>query len=56
VIAHGLSGGGPSAYCFAIRHPDKCMGLIASCALTGDYVHPHGEATGISAFIEKMYI
>jgi pimeloyl-ACP methyl ester carboxylesterase len=28
------SGGGPSAVCFAIRHPDRCAGLISYCSAT----------------------
>ena len=41
VICHGVSGGGPSSYQFAIRHPDKCAALIASCAISGEFDPGH---------------
>jgi len=40
VIVHGTSGGGPTAYSFAIRHPDKCAALITSCAVSGEFTYP----------------
>jgi pimeloyl-ACP methyl ester carboxylesterase len=33
----GLSGGGPSSIQFALRHPDRCRGLLMVSALTGRY-------------------
>ena len=32
-IVLGISGGGPSSYAFAQRHPDRCRGLVLCCAL-----------------------
>ena len=29
----GISGGGPSALQFAIRHPERCWGLVTVCAI-----------------------
>jgi pimeloyl-ACP methyl ester carboxylesterase len=29
----GISGGGPSALQFALRHPDRCWGLVTVCAI-----------------------
>lgn len=44
----GTSGGGPSAIQFALRHPQKCSGLVLTCAVSdtmknrrmGIYGHP----------------
>ena len=33
VVVLGISGGGPSSYAFAARHPDRCAGLVLACAL-----------------------
>ena len=33
----GFSGGGPSALQFAIRHPERCRGLIMLCAVSQHY-------------------
>ncbi len=33
----GISGGGPSALQFALRHPDRCSGLVMICALAQRY-------------------
>jgi pimeloyl-ACP methyl ester carboxylesterase len=38
VIVLGISGGGPSALQFALRHPQRCRALIALCAVTQRYV------------------
>jgi pimeloyl-ACP methyl ester carboxylesterase len=32
-VVLGISGGGPSSYAFAQRHPDRCAGLVLCCAL-----------------------
>lgn len=32
-VVLGISGGGPSAYAFGQRHPDRCRGLVLCCAL-----------------------
>jgi pimeloyl-ACP methyl ester carboxylesterase len=32
-VVLGISGGGPSSYAFAQRHPDRCRGLVLCCAL-----------------------
>ena len=32
-VAVGISGGGPSSYAFAQRHPQRCRGLVLCCAL-----------------------
>jgi len=41
----GVSGGGPSAIQFAVRHPERCQGLVLMCAVTHHYsdreVLPH---------------
>jgi pimeloyl-ACP methyl ester carboxylesterase len=34
----GASGGGPSALQFALRHPDRCRGLVLLCAVSQRYV------------------
>ncbi|MGH2478479.1 MAG: alpha/beta fold hydrolase [Ktedonobacteraceae bacterium] len=34
----GASGGGPSALQFALRHPDRCRGLILLCSVSQRYV------------------
>ncbi|MHB8383192.1 MAG: alpha/beta fold hydrolase [Candidatus Binataceae bacterium] len=34
VCVSGASGGGPSAYSFAARHPDRVWALIAECAIS----------------------
>ncbi len=36
-VAHGVSGGGPSALEFARRHPGRAAGLILECAVTRHY-------------------
>jgi pimeloyl-ACP methyl ester carboxylesterase len=33
----GISGGGPSSVQFALRHPDRCKGLVMVSALPGHY-------------------
>jgi pimeloyl-ACP methyl ester carboxylesterase len=33
----GISGGGPSALQFALRHPDRCSGLVMICGLAQRY-------------------
>jgi pimeloyl-ACP methyl ester carboxylesterase len=33
VVVLGISGGGPSSYSFAARHPDRCAGLVLACPL-----------------------
>jgi pimeloyl-ACP methyl ester carboxylesterase len=33
----GVSGGGPSAIQFAVRHPGRCQGLVLMCAVTRHY-------------------
>ena len=38
VIVLGISGGGPSAIQFALRHPQRCRGLILFCAVVRRYV------------------
>lgn len=35
VIVFAISGGGPSAIFFALRHPDKCRGLVLASTLGG---------------------
>lgn len=35
VIVFAISGGGPSAIHFALRHPDKCRGLVLASTLGG---------------------
>jgi pimeloyl-ACP methyl ester carboxylesterase len=37
-VVLGLSGGGPSALQFALRHPERCRGLVLFCALVQRYV------------------
>ncbi|MFN2539760.1 MAG: alpha/beta fold hydrolase [Mycobacteriales bacterium] len=32
-VVLGISGGGPSSYAFAARHPERCDGLVLACAL-----------------------
>ena len=32
-VVLGISGGGPAAYAFANRHPDRCTGLLLCCAV-----------------------
>ena len=32
-VVLGISGGGPSSYAFAARHPELCQGLVLACAL-----------------------
>ena len=40
VVVHGISGGGPLAIQFSVRHPEKCNALILECAISGEFVHP----------------
>jgi pimeloyl-ACP methyl ester carboxylesterase len=37
VAVQGVSGGGPSANQFAARHPDRCMALFLTCAVSAAY-------------------
>jgi pimeloyl-ACP methyl ester carboxylesterase len=36
-VIMGVSGGGPSSLQFAIRHPERCRGLIMLCAVSQHY-------------------
>jgi pimeloyl-ACP methyl ester carboxylesterase len=36
----GISGGGPSSYAFAARHPDRCTGLVLCCAVAAHLMTP----------------
>ena len=36
----GVSGGGPTALQFALRHPNKCKAVYTECAVTGGFTHP----------------
>ena len=40
VIVYGISGGGPSAINFALKHPNRCKALVTEVAVTGNFVHP----------------
>ena len=43
VVMFGVSGGGPTAIEFAIRHPDKTKALMTEVAVTGSFTHPKGD-------------
>ena len=46
-IVLGISGGGPSSYAFAQRHPDGCRGLVLCCALqAGLMPEKNGSGSG----------
>lgn len=38
------SGGGPSSYRLAVRHPDRVAALVAFAAVSGHYTSPHLDA------------
>ena len=48
VVAHGVSGGGPTAIEFAARHRGKTSGLLLDCSVSTRYVSPalSGACTG----------
>lgn len=43
-VVIGSSGGGPSALQFAIRHPERCLGMILVSAITQNHPKPEGAA------------
>jgi len=54
VIVTSLSAGGPAAYIFAAKYPERVIALIAISSVSGDYVMPEtvsavGEAIVMSA-------
>ena len=40
VVVMGVSGGGPTTLNFALRHPDRCSGLLTEVAVSGSFDHP----------------
>ena len=50
----GVSGGGPTAIQFALRHPDICKALLTEVAVTGNFTHP--KAAELSSTATKMMI
>ena len=42
---HCMSGGGPPAIMFAVRHPQKTKILLTECKVTGGYAHLMVELT-----------
>ena len=40
VVVTSLSAGGPAAYLFAAKYPDRIMALLAISSVSGDYVMP----------------
>ena len=43
VVVIGTSGGGTTAFNFALRHPDRCAGCMTEVAVSGDFNHPKIE-------------
>lgn len=41
---YGISGGGPIAYTFAVRHPDRCSVLLTECGISGNLVHHSADS------------
>lgn len=39
----GISGGGPIAITFAIRHSNRCSVLLTECGISGNLVHHSAE-------------
>ena len=37
-VVLGISGGGPSAYSFAVQHPSRCAGLLQCCAVAAHVI------------------
>ena len=44
VIAFSISGGGPTALNFALRHPNRCAGCVTEVSVTGGFTTPKFEA------------
>ena len=43
VVIYGISGGGPTTLNFALRHPDRCFGMMTDAAVTGEFKSPMFE-------------
>ena len=40
MVVYGISGGGPTTFNFALRHPNRCKALVSEVAITGNFQHP----------------
>ena len=40
VVVYGMSGGGPAAYTFAAKYPDRTKACLTECAVSGEFTHP----------------
>ena len=40
VLVYGVSGGGPTCLNFALRHPNRCFGMMTEVAIYGNFKHP----------------
>lgn len=48
-VAVGISGGGPSSYEFAVRHPERCAGLVLCCAVACHLMPPPASMRALAA-------
>ena len=44
VVVYGMSGGGPAAYTFAAKYPDRTKACLTECAVSGEFTHHQLEA------------
>jgi pimeloyl-ACP methyl ester carboxylesterase len=40
VLVYGISGGGPTCLNFALKHPNRCFGIMTEVAIYGNFKHP----------------
>ena len=43
VLVYGISGGGPTCLNFALKHPNRCFGIMTEVAIYGNFKHPKFE-------------
>jgi pimeloyl-ACP methyl ester carboxylesterase len=48
-VVVGISGGGPSSYAFAARHPQRCAGLVLCCAVADGLMMPPRAMRALAA-------
>jgi pimeloyl-ACP methyl ester carboxylesterase len=48
-VVVGISGGGPSSYAFAARHPQRCAGLVLCCAVADGLLTPPPAMRALAA-------
>jgi pimeloyl-ACP methyl ester carboxylesterase len=55
-VVKAVSAGGPTAYNFALRHPEICKGLIADAAISGNHSYGDDKEAEHKGLMSKMML